>query len=60
MKVDNSVNDDVMPELVLFDGGGEGRFDGIDGECKFFRNLVESLLGPITEPIDHATVEQRR
>lgn len=56
----DGMNDNLMASIVFFNLDLERLHDWIDDHCKFFGDLNQSFFRPISEPIDHTSVEQCR
>jgi hypothetical protein len=60
MNANNCMNDDLMASIIFFNLDLERLHDWIDDHRKFFGDLNQSFFRPISEPIDHTSVEQCR
>jgi hypothetical protein len=57
---DNGMNDNLMAGFVFLNLDFERLHDWINDHRKLFGHLNQSLFRPVSEPIDHTSVKQRR
>jgi hypothetical protein len=57
---DDGIDDDSVAGLIVVNGRVERLSNGIDYHGELFGHLVKTFLGPVSEPINDASIEEGR